>query len=386
MLRLVISTVGTSLLTNQIDDEFESGLNEQLQKYANLTQDEVDDLDQSDSELKLGRSITELKERAEQVLATGNTLEIREASAEMNGIYGLYEENLRQGKEDIHWLITTDTAQGRTTAEIVKSFLVNQGIVNTNIYPEPGSGLSTADTNNFSKGIAQLIPWIQQLTEGYKKQAQICFNLVGGFKAIQGYMNTIGMFYAHKIIYVFEGSNTLIAIPKLPIEVNKSEVEPYKVLLAMMNCDREVLTSWEETKKIPLDWVLVVEPEMTLSTWGQLIWNQCKEHFFSQDKPLKFPKIEYRQTFIDDYKSKPSDEKVILQENLARAACLLNNNTDGVSAMKQDGIFRLRRYQGKHKDIDHFDLPKDRRVSCIAKDGKLYLRHYGEHNYVNDNP
>ena len=380
MLRLVISTVGTSLLTNQIDDEFESGLNEQLQKYANLTQDEVDDLDQSDSELKLGRSITELKERAEQVLATGNTLEIREASAEMNGIYGLYEENLRQGKEDIHWLITTDTAQGRTTAEIVKSFLVNQGIVNTNIYPEPGSGLSTADTNNFSKGIAQLIPWIQQLTEGYKKQAQICFNLVGGFKAIQGYMNTIGMFYAHKIIYVFEGSNTLIAIPKLPIEVNKSEVEPYKVLLAMMNCDREVLTSWEETKKIPLDWVLVVEPEMTLSTWGQLIWNQCKEHFFSQDKPLKFPKIEYRQTFIDDYKSKPSDEKVILQENLARAACLLNNNTDGVSAMKQDGIFRLRRYQGKHKDIDYLNIPKERRVSSIYNVVKLYQGHYVVHN------
>ncbi len=181
MLHLVISTVGTSLLTNQIDDEFESGLNEQLQKYANLTQDEV-----NQSYPELANDIAKLRERAEQVLATGNTLEIREASAELNGIYGLYEENLSQGKEDIHWLITTDTEQGRTTAEIVKSFLINQGIANTNIYPEPGSGLSTADTNKFSKGIAQLIPWIQQLTKGYKKQAKICFNLVGGFKAIQG--------------------------------------------------------------------------------------------------------------------------------------------------------------------------------------------------------
>jgi hypothetical protein len=54
--------------------------------------------------------------------------------------------------------------------------------------------------------------------------------------------------------------------------------------------------------------------------------------------------------------------------------------------MKQDGTFRLRRYVGKHKDIDHFDLPKGRRVSCLAKDGQLYLRHYGEHDYVNDNP
>lgn len=381
MSRLVISTVGTSLLTNQIDDEFDSAWNEQLQKYANLTHDEV-----NQSHPELANKIAELQESAEQVLATGNTSKIREASAELNGIYGLYEEDLSQGQEDTHWLITTDTEQGRITAEIVKSFLVDKGIIKTNIYPDPGSGLSTANTNKFSKGIAQLIPWIQQVTEGYKNQSKICFNLVGGFKAIQGYMNTIGMFYAHEIIYVFEGSNKLIKIPRLPIEVNKSEVDPYKVPLAMMDFDRTVLTSWEETKKVPLDWVLVVESEMTLSTWGQLIWNQCKEHFLSQDKPLKFPKIDYTHSFIDDYKSKPSDEKVILQENLARAALLLNNHTDGISAMKQDGIFRLRRYQGKHKDIDHFDLPKARRVSCLAKDGQLYLRHYGEHDYVNDNP
>ena len=382
MPRLVISTVGTSLLTNQIDDEIDSCWNEQLQKYANLTHDEV-----NQSHPELANKIAQLKERAEQVLDTGNTLEIREASAELNGIYGLYEEDLSQGQEDIHWLITTDTEQGRTTAEIVKLFLVTQGIVNTNIYPEPGSGLSTANTHNFSKGIAQLIPWIQQVTEGYKKQTKVCFNLVGGFKAIQGYMNTIGMFYADEIIYVYPlgKSNELIKIPRLPIEINKSEVEPYKVLLAMMDSG-ELLTSWEETKKVPLDWVLVVESEMTLSTWGQLIWNQCKEHFLSQDKPLKFPKIEYKDSFLDDYKSKPSKEKVILQEKLARAACLLNNHTDGISAMKQDGIFRLRRYQGKHKDIDHFDLPEARRVSCLAKNGQLYLRHYGEHDYVNDNP
>jgi hypothetical protein len=54
--------------------------------------------------------------------------------------------------------------------------------------------------------------------------------------------------------------------------------------------------------------------------------------------------------------------------------------------MKQDGIFRLRRYEGKNKDVDHFDLPKDRRVSCIAREDILDIRHYGEHNYVNDNP
>ncbi|MDF5733245.1 MAG: CRISPR-associated protein, partial [Rhizonema sp. PD38] len=213
----------------------------------------------------------------------------------------------------------------------------------------------------------------------------IIFNLVGGFKALQGYFNTIGMFYADEIIYVFEGSNGVVKIPRLPINVDIDRVAPYKVQLAMMEVGA-IPTFWEKAKEVPIEWVLSLNKEMTLSTWGQLVWSHCKKNLLSQDKPIKFPKIEYIQTFIDDYKSKSADEKIILQENLARAACLLLNHKDGISAMKQDGIFKLRRYEGKNKDIDHFDLPKDRRISCIAKDGNLYLRHYGEHDYVNKNP
>jgi putative CRISPR-associated protein (TIGR02619 family) len=386
MTRLVISTVGTSLLTNQISPRRDpKDWSSRLQEMANKTQDEIRTYHQDVYDI-----IQKLKERAEESLYNGTTLEIREASAELNGIYAIYEEDLEKGKEDIHWLIATDTAQGQTTAEMVKEFLFKRGIKNTHIYPEPNSGFSTASTSNFSQGMAQIISWLKELIKGYQEsysrnQFKIVFNLVGGFKAIQGYMNTIGMFYANEIVYIFEGSNQPIKIPRLPVDINLPEVEPYKVQLAMMDV-AEILTSWEDAEKVPEDWRIVVEPEMTLSTWGKLIWQQCKDVFLAQDKLLKFPKIEYTPDFLDDYRRKPAHEKIVLQENLARAACLLNNNQDGISAMKQDGIFRLRRYVGKHKDIDHFDLPKDRRVSCLAKDGQLYLHHYGEHDYVNDNP
>ena len=193
------------------------------------------------------------------------------------------------------------------------------------------------------------------------------------------------MFYADEIIYVFEGSNQLIKIPKLPVKVDVSEIDPYEVQLAMMDVG-EISTSWEEAQEVPKEWVFVIEPKMILSAWGELLWDQCKEELLSKERPLPFPKLEYHQSFLDDYQAKLANEKIILQENLARAACLLKNHRDGISAMRQDGIFRLRRYVGKHKDIDHFDLPKDRRVSCIAREGTLYLRHYGEHNYVNNNP
>lgn len=381
MARLVISTVGTSVLINRIDTDIDDNdWYKRLQQTANYNDDEVNQHHQD-----VQRLIAELQERAETELYSGDTERIREASAELNGIYGLYNKKIEEGISDAHLLVATDTAQGRIAAEIVESFLKSKGLTNTSIHIQPG--LSTASSDIFVEGMAKLIPWMQEtITDCKNSKYTICFNLVGGFKALQGYFNTIGMFHADEIIYVFEGSNTLITIPRLPVKVDLEKVEPYKVQLAMMAAG-EINTSWEEATKVPQDWVLVDGHEMTLSAWGQLIWNQCKEEILSQKKPLKFPKLEYKDTFLDDYEKKPVHEKIILQENLARSACLLKNNRDGISAMKEDGIFRLRRYVGKHKDIDHFDLPKDRRVSCItAPDSVLYLRHYGEHDYVNNNP
>ena len=381
MPRLVISTVGTSLLTNQIDTDDDDEWSKQLEQTANYTTDEINQYYQG-----IGKIINQLKQRAEEKLYDDDTdvEEIRKASAELNGIYGLYDKKLDRGISDTHLLIATDTAQGRVTAGILESFLQHKGL--TNISTCIQSDLSTKSTSTFTEGMAKLIPFIQQTILDCKKDKyQICFNLVGGFKALQGYFNTIGMFYADEIIYVFEGSNEVIKIPKLPVKVDVLKVERYKVQLAMMDVG-EIPTFWEEAKKVPKEWVIIDAQEMTLSTWGKLIWNECKDELLSQEKPLKFDKIEYTDSFHNDYKSKPSHEKITLQENLARAACLLKKHKDGISAMKEDGIFQLRRYKGQHKDIDHFDLPKDRRVSCIAKEGTLYLRHYGEHDYVNDNP
>jgi putative CRISPR-associated protein (TIGR02619 family) len=378
MARLVISTVGTSVLTNQIDPDIDDNYYERLQQKANYTDNEIQDA----PEIK--EIILKLKERAEQELSSNNTDKIRKASAELNGIYGLYNEQIEQGIPDMHLLVTTDTAQGRVSAEVVESFLKSKRLTNISTHAQPG--LSTASSDIFVEGMAKLIPSMQEIIKECKNSRYtICFNLVGGFKALQGYFNTIGMFYADEIIYVFEGSNQLIKIPKLPVKVDVSEIAPYKVQLAMMDVG-EISTSWEEAQEVPKEWVFVIEPKMILSAWGELLWDQCKEELLSKERPLPFPKLEYHQSFLDDYQAKPANEKIILQENLARAACLLKNHRDGISAMKQDGIFRLRRYVGKHKDIDHFDLPKDRRVSCIAKEGTLYLRHYGEHDDVNNNP
>ena len=381
MNRIVISTVGTSLLTNQINRSVDK--NNQGKSWYDLLRDTAN-LTEIETPNEIKEITNTLQKRAEHTLKNSQIVKIRRASAELNGIYGLYNGNLNLGKQDIHWLIATDTTQGSTTANIVESYLRSQGLMNVNTYTP--SKLSTKETDSFLKGIAELINWMQETIPPYKKQNyQICFNLVGSFKSLQGYLNTIGMFYADEIIYIFEGENSeLITIPRLPIIVNSEEIEPYKVSLAMMDVG-EIPIHLEIAKNVPNNWIFSDGNQMTLSTWGQLLWNQCKDKLLSQ-KLLKFPQIEYTSTFKDDYKPKPVHEKIALQKQLARVSCLLNSKKNGISAVGQDRIFGLRKYEGKHNDIDHFNLPKGRRVSCLTQGNILKLRHYGEHDYVNNNP
>lgn len=381
MARLVISTVGTSVLTNQIDRDMDDNeWYERLQQTANYTDNEIQNYP------PIEQFISELKERAEEELYTNDTDKIRKASAELNGIYGLYSEQIEQGIPDMHLLVTTDTAQGRVAAEVVESFLKSKGLTNISTHTQPG--LSTASSDIFVEAMAKLIPWMQEtITACKNSKYTICFNLVGGFKALQGYFNTIGMFHADEIIYVFEGSNTLITIPRLPVIVDVKKVEPYKVQLAMMDVG-EINTSWEEAKKVPQDWVLVDGHEMTLSTWGQLIWNKCKNDLLSQNSPLTFPKIDHQNSFLDDYQKIEANvkERVKLQLTLAKISQLLQKSNGDSSILKQDPGLQYDKYTNIQGSIDHFRVTQGLRVSCTSSQGRLLLRRYGKEPDVNKNP
>jgi putative CRISPR-associated protein (TIGR02619 family) len=396
MRRLVISTVGTSLLTNQINERKDpKHWLSDLTKTANLTLETIS--------LKypgVDKIIKDLKERAEAKLANSNILEIREASAEINGIYGLYEEQLSQGKQDMHFLIATDTAQGQVTAEIVKNFLREKEIVAEIITPK---GFSTKSNESFTSGIDEFLNWIEDTIPGYKdNNYQICFNLVGGFKAIQGFANTIGMFYANEIIYIFEGSSTIIKIPRLPIKIDTSVIKP--VEFALMAAENSLSISMNQLAEVPESLLFICDNEATLSNWGKLTWNNSKRDLFTH-KLLEFPYLSYEKSFLKDYERRTVDEKIKYELHTALAeisATMLRFNGD---TSRINSGFRYERYTGgqkceggyKKNEIDHFYLNKNDawRVSCIVKEinnsekGKtkaLHMRHFGEHDYVNDNP
>lgn len=376
MRQVVISTIGTSLLTNQIqrNNVEEKDWYNHLRKTANKSLKET-----PADVLKI---IDTLVERAKEKLVNSKISDIRQASAELNGIYGLYQEQLTAGNQDIHWLIATDTAQGSKTAEIVESFLRKQGI-NVNIYVPPS--LSTASTSAFSEGIDNLIAWLQETIPPYKDNGyKVCFNLVGSFKSLQGYLNTIGMFYADEIIYIFEGEGSqLITIPRLPINIDKSVIEPYKIPLALMNAGTDISVDDETVKDIPESLVYSDGEVMTLSTWGKLIWSEAKEEVLSQEL-LSLPKLEYQSSFINDYQQVlDKNQRVKLQETLAKVSHLLTRSNGDTTLLRQDGGLQYSRLTNSD-NIDHFRVTQGLRISCKAEGGKLILRRYGEHDYGNE--
>ncbi|MGL5062842.1 MAG: putative CRISPR-associated protein [Microcoleus sp.] len=376
MPRLVISTVGTSILTNQINMRSESDWLDLLEDRANDKKLDGEDILEAIEELTC-RAKAKLYSDPKQKILNDDIDEIRGASAELNGIYGLYCDGLSQGKQDIHWLITTDTAQGQVSAEIIRDFLRENHLVVDIHTPKD---LSTASTENFTNGIDELLKWFDEIIPGYQDSGyHICFNLVGGFKALQGYANTIGMFYANEIIYIFEGSSKkegIIKIPRLPIQVDLSVIKP--VQFALMAAGGWVNLS--ELEDVPETLIFKVDDTATLTTWGRLIWNRSKKDLLSGEL-LQFPHIKYESSFKRDYDNiTDKNERLKLQETLSEVSYKLQESQGDTSVLVNTGL-KYDPYQGT-KGIDHFRVNLSLRVSCkvIAKD--LFLRYYGTHNHV----
>lgn len=377
--RFVVSTIGTSLLTNQITpDEREAGWYQKLRDTANLRREQLDPSTSS--------FIESLRDRAGGALRRDNVNDNRRLSAELNGIYGLYANQLQQGGPDFHYLIATDTAQGQATAEIVREFLHGKGISGAIYTP---AGLSTDNTRAFSGGIKALIKWCEVTVPAYREDGyQVIFNLVGGFKSIQGYLNTIGMFYADEIVYIFEAASAdLIRIPRLPIQVDYAALAPYTVPFALM------AEGWlYPVGSLPDSPEALVEDDgtsITLSEWGILVWNRARMDLLKGEL-LEFPGLEYAPSFRADFSRIGCDaERVKLQETLATVCCLLDASRGDIGPLKTHTGLLYENYANRNlgnTPIGHFRVTLSVRVSCVRQAGKLLLRHYGREEEVNSRP
>jgi len=368
--QFVLTTVGISLFLNSADAEWRT----QLNKQSNARD--------VPAEMK-----QYVETQAQNILATlkqGDVNANRKLSAELNGLYGFYGNQFVRARDDVHWLVATDTYLGRKAAETVEGFLKAEQL-NCNTFVPPQ--LSASEPSAFSKGIKALIHWCEETIPGHRdSQYSVVFNLTGAFKSLQGYLNIVGMFYADEIIYIFETGQSLLSIPRLPIQVATNELREHRLELALMA--QGYICPSEQVGGIPAGLLDQDQSGAVLSDWGTIIWNRSRRELLGEDL-LPFPRLQYTEKFRRDFKQASQQERAELQETLAKVSGILEDHHGDTSFLKQDGGVQYDIYTGKKsedgKPIGHFRVTQSRRVSCTAEDGALRLRRYGEHS-TNDNP
>ena len=382
---LVVSTVGASLLLNYLKPEENTTWRKRLTDASNFTSSEMEE----DNELY--QMLLTLHDRAQEKLSAGPVDSIRRASAELNGIYGLYNGQIDRGRDDFHFLIATDTEQGRFSAELVQWHLCkNCGFKSVEIYRP--KGLSTRNTASFSAGIKDLIGWCEATLPGYRDSGyRIIFNLTGGFKSLQGYLNTIGMFYADEMVYIFEGAGGgLIRIPRLPVSVDVNQIRERAAGIALLAAEvaarypAALVKQWD----VPESFIEEYSDGVAVSTWGKLVWNRVKDSTLTE--LLEFPRIDYSPDFRREFRSASAKDQIEWSLMLAKVSALLEINDGNVAPLKAHGGLQYDNYVNRRTEnlepIGHFRLNQAARVSCVALGGRLKLRHIGAHDYVNDNP
>ncbi len=240
----VITTVGTSVITNYLMPEIKVMLGDEYECIAEA----VDKLEPRDaSQYNISDFSTYINKIKRTILSkwlkgidwdskagywtTGDSeLMNVAASAEISSILKIKDAT------EIY-LIATDTILSRIAAEIIVSTLdgfkkENGSTLNVFFDTEEDviTGLKINNPQAFQEiGLPKLIERLVSL--GVNKE-QIILNITGGYKGLIPFLTILGQVYDNvKLVYLYEKSDDVIVIPKLPINFNAGIAEDYSVYL-----------------------------------------------------------------------------------------------------------------------------------------------------------
>lgn len=271
MAHVIITTCGTSLLTNRVSED----IRQRLSFLANHVEKNLSPEDNKFLDDHVARRRSELLQ--------ADTMQARRLSAELNGIIGWQEQvppwGSPAGANDIHFLVHTGTVQGELAARAVGDWLRDHDC-QSQLVPVPD--LNTRSLAEFRVGATSLIRWCGDTLPIYRNLGwRVIFNLTGGFKSIQGLMQTIGMIWADEIIYIFEFGEELLRIPRLPIRLDVEDTVR-RNLNVFRRFERGESLVAADCKNIPETMILQLEGRTILSEWGELLWLDVRRRILGE--------------------------------------------------------------------------------------------------------
>lgn len=267
----ILSPCGTSLLTHGTDQELRAVIN----RHSNA-KSEQEVLNSSTEEHKL---IRDHLLSVEEKIAGADVASAQKYSAELNGILSLYGGVIEGRQVDFLQLLCTDTWLGEAAAKFVRQWLAGKGFV-TDLRRQ--SDLRTVDVASFQVALSDLVQWCDEVVEGFRKSHRVVFNLTGGFKSIQGFLQTLAQFYADETVYIFETGKELLRLPRLPLQMAaddtvRQHLSAFRRLALGLKVEPVLVEDIPETLLMRSD------DQVCLSPWGDLVWAQTKKTLYTSE-------------------------------------------------------------------------------------------------------
>lgn len=353
---LILNTCGTSLLTNGgISDDLRRLIN----KHSNHTQQEI----APDVFLQLQQHAEERR----QLLLQADELTARKNSAELNGLLS-WQAQHKPNSQDIYYLLATDTYLGQYTAESIALWLQKKDYQTQIISSD---GLNTASLHGFRQSLSSLVKQLIELFKGYKLTGfEIYFNLTGGFKGLNGFLQALSTIYADQTFYLFEGSQELLYIPKLPFLLDENIT--YHHLHAFRRLSNDLPIQHEDWKDIPDSLLFHLDQHtVVLSEWGELLWQSSYKQIYQRRLLDSISdRVVYADGFDATTKNLPPQILQVINERIADLAVYTEN--DCKHALKSLDPKPLQENQYKERNLWESDLDPHHRI-FMQKQGCRFI-------------
>lgn len=299
--RLIISTCGTSLLTNDAGQAAAV-----LRDTATLAEKQIDEAQR--------RTLDEHIAACRTRLLTAKAAAAANLSAELRALFMSGDLAAKRRGRDHHVLIANDTYQGKRVTEVLQEWLEGQHMAVERI---DISGLAPIQYQGFRIALSDLARMVIELIERHRDAGRrIIFNLNGGFKAVQGFMQTLGCHCADECIYVFESGSEIMRVPRLPMVLDPDGVvgrflPQFRAMAAGRALRHSQVTGIPETLLFELD------GNSILSEWGQIVWHNARDrHYGASLLPPPDESIAYSKRFADEAARLPPDRLLQLNRQI----------------------------------------------------------------------
>ena len=274
--RLVISTVGISLITAKLLDPAVRAL---VNQHTNIVRSQPLPVDVRDA-LADGKMLTHRNLQKHDYGVT----------AELSSLAAIFDWHIGHPPQiepaDQLYLITTDTHVGHACIDALEEYFNTHGIAVQRI---ACPGLQTADPSELQVALADLTKQLSDIVEMYRDSHEVICNVTAGFKAISGYIQQTATLLRVTTCYLFEQSKSLIYIPKIPITLDIQlfvENPRFFAVMRQIWLNIEVTDTQSADELLGLAGILFLDKAIVggyaFSAWGVVVWQEVRQRLYGE--------------------------------------------------------------------------------------------------------